>query len=85
MAPEKMQQPTVTPGPVPITTEYIKLDSFMKLCGISDTGGDAKWRVQQGYITVNGNVCTQRGRKLRPGDRVGNVNNDMEFEVVCAE
>ena len=55
---------------VPITTEYIKLESFLKLAGVADTGGMAKNMVRDCEILVNGVECTQRGRKLRPGDRV---------------
>ena len=55
---------------VPITTEYIKLESFLKLAGVADTGGMAKNMVRDCEILVNGEECTQRGRKLRPGDRV---------------
>lgn len=55
---------------VPIRTEFIKLDSFLKFCGACETGGEAKLSVQEGYVAVNGEVCKQRGRKLRPGDVV---------------
>ena len=55
---------------VPITTEYIKLESFLKLAGVADTGGMAKNMVRDGEILVNDAECDQRGRKLRPGDRV---------------
>lgn len=54
---------------VKITTEYIKLESLLKLEGLTLTGGEAKERIQAGEVQVNGEVCTQRGRKLRPGDR----------------
>ena len=52
-----------------IQTEYIKLDSFLKLAGLADTGGQAKAAVQAGLVKVNGEVCQMRGKKLRPGDR----------------
>lgn len=55
---------------VEITTEYIKLDSFLKLAGYSITGGTAKERIQAGGVKVNDEVCTMRGKKLRVGDRV---------------
>ena len=55
---------------IEITTEFIKLDSFLKLCGAVATGGEAKLRVANGEIAVNGAVCTQRGKKLRAGDKV---------------
>lgn len=56
--------------PIPITTEFIKLESFLKLSGAAETGGMAKLWIQDGEILVNGEVCTMRGKKLRPGDRV---------------
>ena len=55
---------------VTIQTEYIKLDSLLKFAGLCDTGGFAKDLVQQGAVRVNGEVCTMRGKKIRPGDTV---------------
>ena len=55
---------------VKITTEFIKLDSLLKFAGLCDTGGFAKELVQQGQVKVNGEVCTMRGKKIRPGDVV---------------
>ena len=53
---------------VPITTEYIKLQDLLKFAGVMDTGGMAKEVIQAGEVKVNGEVCTMRGKKLRPGD-----------------
>lgn len=53
-----------------IHTEFIRLDTLLKLCGITMTGGQAKERIQAGEVSVNNEICTQRGKKLRPGDRV---------------
>ena len=53
---------------VPITTEFIKLQDAMKLANLVESGGEAKVVIQEGDVSVNGEVCTQRGRKLRPGD-----------------
>lgn len=53
---------------ISITTEHIKLEALLKLAGLANTGGEAKLRIQQGEVSVNGQVCTQRGKKLRPGD-----------------
>ena len=53
-----------------ITTEFIKLDSFLKYAGLTDTGGQAKEMVLEGMVKVNGEVCTMRGKKSRPGDVV---------------
>ena len=44
-----------------ITTEFIKLDSFLKYAGLTDTGGQAKEMVLEGMVKVNGEVCTMRG------------------------
>ena len=55
---------------VAIATEFIKLDAFLKFAGAVDTGGEAKAAVQSGQVKVNGEPCTQRGRKLRRGDAV---------------
>ena len=60
-----MERETVT-----IKTEFIKLDSLLKFAGLCDTGGFAKELVQQGQVKVNGEVCTMRGKKIRPGDVV---------------
>lgn len=53
-----------------ITTEFIKLQDLLKFAGLVETGGEAKERVQAGEVRVNGEVCLQRGKKLRPGDTV---------------
>ena len=53
-----------------ITTEYIKLQDLLKLANAVETGGEAKERVQNGEVLVNGEVCTMRGKKIRPGDVV---------------
>ena len=55
---------------VKITTEFIKLDSLLKFAGVCETGGGAKEAVQGGDVTYNGEVCTMRGKKVRPGDVV---------------
>ena len=55
--------------PVVIETEFIKLESAMKLANILPSGGAAKAEIQEGFVTVNGEVCTMRGKKLFPGDR----------------
>ena len=56
---------------ITITTEYIKLQDLLKVAAAVDTGGEAKLVVQEGDVTVNGQVCTMRGKKIRPGDVVG--------------
>lgn len=53
---------------VEITTEFIKLDSFLKWTGIASLGSEAKMYIQEGDVKVNREICTQRGKKLRSGD-----------------
>lgn len=55
---------------VRISTEYIKLDSFLKGVNAVSSGGEAKLLIADGGVTVNGAVELRRGRKLYPGDRV---------------
>ena len=55
--------------PVVIGTEFIKLESAMKLANIIPSGGTAKMVIQDGLVNVNGEVCTMRGKKLYPGDK----------------
>lgn len=64
------------PEAVAITTEFIKLQDFLKFINVVESGGMAKSLIQEGAVEVNGEVCTMRGKKLRPGDNVrfmGNV------------
>ena len=55
---------------LPISTEFIKLESALKLANAVYSGGEAKALIQEGQARVNGEVCTMRGKKLRPGDEV---------------
>lgn len=55
---------------IKITTEFIKLEALLKFAGVTETGGEAKGAIQAGEVKVNGEVCTMRGKKLRPGDKV---------------
>ena len=67
---------------ISINTEFIKLDSFLKLAALTGTGGEAKMLIQDGLVLVNGEVCTQRGKKLRAGDTV-ELGGEM-FEITAA-
>lgn len=53
-----------------IDTEFIKLQDLLKFAGLVETGGQAKILIQDGYVTVNGEICTMRGKKIRNGDVV---------------
>lgn len=55
---------------IEITTEFIKLQDLLKFAALVSTGGEAKIRILDGEVMVNGEVCLQRGRKIRPGDKV---------------
>ena len=55
---------------VVIQTEFIKLQDLLKFANLVSTGGEAKERIQAGEVSVNGEVCTMRGKKIRPGDDV---------------
>jgi ribosome-associated protein len=55
---------------ISITTEFIKLEALLKFAAVVETGGEAKLLIQEGSVSVNGEVCLMRGKKLRPGDVV---------------
>lgn len=63
---------------VSIHTEFIKLDALLKYAGLCATGGEAKNAVLDGLVQVNGAVCTLRGKKLHPGDRVAFAGETVE-------
>ena len=62
---------------IAIHTEFIKLQDLLKFAGATDTGGEAKNLIQDGQVSVNGEVCLQRGKKLRPGDVVSLDGREM--------
>lgn len=55
---------------VKIKSDFIKLDSLLKYAGVVETGGIGKEIILEERIKVNGEVCTMRGKKIRPGDKV---------------
>ena len=67
---------------IAIETEYIKLDALLKFAALVGTGGEAKLVIADGLVKVNGETCTQRGKKLRPGDTVSF--DRFEVEIVNA-
>jgi ribosome-associated protein len=69
----------MTAEKIMINTEFIRFDSLLKLGGAVETGGQAKFAVQNGEVKVNGEVCTMRGKKLRPGDKA--EYNGVLYEV----
>lgn len=64
---------------IPIKSEHIKLDSLLKYAGLCITGGEAKSLIEEGFVFVNGESCTMRGKKIRPGDQV--VLNDATLVI----
>ena len=65
---------------IEITTEYIKLQDLLKFAAAVQPGGEAKMVIQEGEVTVNGEVCTMRGKKLRPGDVVAFAGRELTVE-----
>ena len=65
---------------ISIREDFIRLDSAMKLANLVSTGGHAKIVIQDGEVTVNGEVCTMRGKKLFKGDKV--TFDGQGFEIV---
>lgn len=66
---------------IKIHTDFIKLDSLLKFAGVVETGGIAKEIIAEERIKVGGEVCTMRGRKIRPGDKVQIDEIDTEILV----
>ena len=65
---------------IKIDSEFIRLDSLLKLCNAVMTGGHAKIVIQEGEVKVNGEICTARGKKIRVGDEV--LFDNVVYEVV---
>lgn len=65
---------------IKIEEEYIRLDNLMKYAGLCNSGGRAKYLIQNGEVKLNGEICTMRGKKIYSGDRV--EYQDRTVEVV---
>ncbi len=65
--------------PVAIKTEFIKLQDALKYANLVYSGGEAKQLILEGQAKVNGEVCTMRGKKLYPGDKVDFL--DQKFKI----
>ena len=63
---------------IQISTEYIKLDSFLKFVGEAETGGMAKEMILDSEVKVNNEICNIRGKKLYSGDTVEIFDNTYE-------
>ena len=65
---------------VDIATEFIQLDQLLKWIGVTETGGQARFLIDEGTVNVNGVISTQRRKKIFPGDRV--MIGHQEYRVV---
>lgn len=80
-APNNREDYSMERTEVNITTEFIKLDQLIKYAGVAYSGAEAKDMVINGYASVNGEVCTMRGKKIRSGDVVTLDFEDDSFEI----
>lgn len=68
---------------IKITTEFIKLDQLLKFSGIADNGAFAKEIILDGLVKYNGEVCTMRGKKVHPGDKVLiEIGDELTEEII---
>ena len=65
---------------IEINTEFIKLEALLKYAALVGTGGEAKIVIAEGEVSVNGEVCTMRGKKVRAGDRVSFAGKELFVE-----
>ena len=65
---------------ITISEEYIRLDNLMKYSGLCNSGGRAKYLIQNGEVKLNGEVCTMRGKKIRSGDMIEYQNKTVKVE-----
>ena len=66
---------------IQIKSEFIKLDALLKFAALVGTGGEAKMVIADGMVTVNGEVCTMRGKKIHPGDVVSFADAEIRIEA----
>ncbi len=66
---------------IQIKSEFIKLDALLKYAALVGTGGEAKMVIADGMVTVNGEVCTMRGKKIHPGDVVSFADAEIKVEA----
>ena len=66
---------------IKLRDEYIKLGQALKAAGLVETGVDAKYAIEDGLVKVNGEVATQRGKKLHAGDVVSYDGGTIKIEA----
>lgn len=65
---------------IKIKEDFIKLDSLLKFSNLATTGGHAKIMIQNGEVLVNGEVCIQRGKKIKKGDIIKTFEKEIIVE-----
>ena len=65
---------------VKITQEYITLQNLLKYANVTMSGGESKILIQEGQVRVNGEVCTMRGKKIREGDRIEAMGEEISVQ-----
>lgn len=65
---------------IKIQGEFIKLDSLLKFASLTGSGGEAKMAIADGLVSVNGEVCLMRGKKIYPGDRISFCGEEILIE-----
>ena len=63
-----------------IPGDFIKLDALMKFASLVASGGEAKMAIADGLVSVNGEVCTMRGKKIHPGDTGSFCGQDLTVQ-----
>ncbi len=66
-----------------ITTPFIKLDQLVKFAGLAETGAKAKILIELGEFNINGELCTKRGKKIKPGDVIDFKNK--KYKIILDE
>lgn len=67
---------------ITIAGEYIRLDALLKYASLTASGGESKVRILSGDVLVNGEPCTQRGKKCRSGDVI--ELDGQKIQVICS-
>lgn len=65
---------------IKLRDEYIKLGQALKAAGLVESGVDAKFVIQDGLVSVNGEIEVQRGKKLYAGDVVSFDGQEIRIE-----
>ena len=65
---------------ITIQGDFIKLDALMKFASLTASGGEAKMAIADGLVSVNGEVCTMRGKKIHPGDIISFCGEELTVQ-----